>query len=1015
CNVTPGLPEPEGPSGITCNDGIDNDCDGFTDNGDAGCNSAALMARCALLPVTGLGRDKSPHVDRCTSWHQVDFEILGAGPGATITTELQAINPDGVTLGAATIQDGDFIELAALNLSESCIIRQTGNNRHRVYAPVAMVKITVADGNNTAYAFCTNIPYLDVVEPSGQVVSASEGDITPVVAAIPQVDPASLFVKVDGVDLLAELGINPATQFPGGPFSGNVLINNNLVHVSDLFVRQGVLGVLSSNTISMKLEGLGGGGHIVVVDGEPHPTALPAGWPVSCYHDDVRDIGTSSGLEIILASPMAGQVTNVVPTPVIGKVLSGKPINHLAINGMKVDTSGQIFTMGDGENSVDNFCLNFNELIGQTDILFDINTGNHPLGSFDRGSNRVVVDTLDDTSSRSFATRLFATGSVGKDVDNLPNAIVVGLSADAIRQLFEERSAEVGQQFLDTVRSKIQEQNGCDNCVTVEFDCCCNVHADVRPISPYATGNPNQLSIDVTLLDDRIRVRINLPDLTTYLAVDGHCEESGIFGECAERSDVHSDVITSTTGMWLEFDITENMIKGLEQPGEPTFSKGTSMADTDDRGSGTSCWVCDLCEFASAFAGFLLDLLTLGFLPNEDNPFYDFLIPSVESSATDQAVQDAVGSSEPDPIGLGEIVVAPEAIQGFMVTLMAGLNVVDISPLGLRASLDATFTTIQTDPTIPPTPGAVLSPAPAPGFPDQVPGSDDAYVGIADDVINQLFASLTASGLLKANCQNTGKTLNDFLNQPADCETIMGGTDNETAAQQGRCHAFKGADCAMIPVQVGMGLGILERTTCTVVKALNLRENTTVLVCAQQEVPPQLLITDDINTAPVETSVRLNDLSIAMVADRDNNGLEGELLALRGCFQQGAPTLGDCNLFAACVDLNILTEMQFQTCADGVPGIVTTPTGIATTIRQLGVVCGAASATDDMALTDAAGEGQQIMDIIHDLEDFTPPLCAQGLTLGDFVNFVNPRLISIETDGDPAMQDYLGITGRIDP
>ncbi|MEK6676847.1 MAG: putative metal-binding motif-containing protein, partial [Planctomycetota bacterium] len=30
CNVTPGLPEPEGPSGITCNDGIDNDCDGFT-------------------------------------------------------------------------------------------------------------------------------------------------------------------------------------------------------------------------------------------------------------------------------------------------------------------------------------------------------------------------------------------------------------------------------------------------------------------------------------------------------------------------------------------------------------------------------------------------------------------------------------------------------------------------------------------------------------------------------------------------------------------------------------------------------------------------------------------------------------------------------------------------------------------------------------------------------------------------------------------------------------------------
>jgi len=469
--------------------------------------------------------------------------------------------------------------------------------------------------------------------------------------------------------------------------------------------------------------------------------------------------------------------------------------------------------------------------------------------------------------------------------------------------------------------------------------------------------------------------------------------------------------------MYLEFEVTEDQMKGIAMPGEPVFEKGMTTPMTVDRGTGTGCWGCDLCSGLSIVAGFILDIITLGFLDPQDNPFYDFLIPSFEVVSTEETVQDAIGSNQPDPVELGEIKVDEEQIAEFQQTLMAGLDVIDISPLGLRASLKATFQVTQPDPTVPPTPGAVLTPADAPGFPSQILGAGDAYVALADDMLNQLFASMTAGGLLKANCSSTGKTLGDVLNLPADCETATGDTPRQAAAGQGRCHGFRVTDCTAIPTSADPILKLTEIATCTLLRNLNLTETTPLLVCAQQQIPPRMLIQDNPATSmAVETVLRLNDLSVAMVADRDGNGLEGDLLALRNCFAQGASSTGDCNLFAVCLDLNVLNSMAFQTCEDGKPGIVTTPISVATTIRKLGVVCGAATATDDDALVDAAGGDPKVTEIVNDLEMFSPPLCANGLTLGGFVNFMVPRLIAIDVPGgDPDFQDYLAITGEIEP
>jgi len=319
---------------------------------------------------------------------------------------------------------------------------------------------------------------------------------------------------------------------------------------------------------------------------------------------------------------------------------------------------------------------------------------------------------------------------------------------------------------------------------------------------------------------------------------------------------------------------------------------------------------------------------------------------------------------------------------------------------------------------------------------------------VADDTLNQLFASMTAAGKLQTGCKPSGKTIGDLL--PADCETLTGTTANATAilqgichairlhdcealpgatsplttgagaVEQGTCHGVKGDNCLTIPITVGGGLGATEIAACTGAELLHLNvglnASQPLLFCVKTEVPPRLFIQDDPSTPAVETALRLNDLVVAMVVDRDgNNALEGTLETTPNCFSSSATTTGDCNLFGACLDLNFLTSMQFQTCADGKPGLTTNFLGVQVLHRTAGVVCAATTAGPDETITGTAAENSTIDVLGNQVHAFTPPVCASGLTLDGFVSFVNPRLIAIDTDGDPTFQDYLGITGDIEP
>ncbi|HEU4401344.1 MAG TPA: putative metal-binding motif-containing protein, partial [Candidatus Polarisedimenticolia bacterium] len=985
CGAVPSLAGTEGPSGATCTDGIDNDCDGHTDGADSGCSSALLQASCALPYVVG-----QPGND-CNGKHQIVFSTSGAGPDAVVTAELLALDINGNILSVLPVRNGDLAQLASrLSPADFKAVSRTTKRitTHQVFAPIPMLRVTVKDGLNQAQAFCSNIPYLQVLEPSGTVVSESQGDVTHVLAAIPLVNPASLIVKVDGVNILPALSINPATKFPGGPYGGSVVIHGQTVTVSDLVVGSAAVGTPSSNSLTMNLSGLGCGGHIVVVDADKRPGSFPDFPAAACDKDDIRDKATSMGFAIQIDSPTPGEVTSAVPTPVTGRICHGRPIASAQINGLPLDTSGATFTPGDGEDSADTYILPINTALGRTDLGLDLASGNAPAGTFDAGSNRLVADATDDTGHRTFKTLVFATGNVAapgigslasvlrdqlqQGLDSLiadrmnvvplspgvevPNAFVVGLTPEAVQTLFTKKCQDAGPKFVDTVTAKIEAIAPIFK--SISGGCSCNPNVRIGIVD--ASGDPADISCPVTFMDGKIHVSIHLPKITVQGHAGGYCKTT-FLGICTSETIVNIDGTSTISNMRLDFDVTEAQLLGGAPP-PPAFVTGTSSVITSG-GSEVNC----LAAACNWVIEGLVTIFTFGTVDLDLSPSLNI--------ANEVDFTQAVGASEPDPVKLDQIKVDEEEVASFGQLLKGDLETVHITPGGLTAGLKGTFATTAVDPEIEAMPGAVLSPAPAPATP--VSGGGDAYVVLADDTFNQLFASMAASGKLKLGCQDSGKTVGNLL--PADCETLSGATVSATALVQGICHGVRGDDCELqsgptasaTNIEQGTchgvkgdacatiavtGLGIEERLACNATPNLNLNSATKLLFCVKQEVPPRLLIQDNPATAPVETALRLNDLSVAMVADRGNNGLDGELSSVPKCFASGAPTTGDCNLFAACLDLNFLTNLQFQTCSDGKPGIVTAFQGIQVLSRVPGVVCGGATSADDGLVAGTAAE-----------------------------------------------------------
>lgn len=297
--------------------------------------------------------------------------------------------------------------------------------------------------------------------------------------------------------------------------------------------------------------------------------------------------------------------------------------------------------------------------------------------------------------------------------------------------------------------------------------------------------------------------------------------------------------------------------------------------------------------------------------------------------------------------------------------------------------------------------------------------------------------------------------------QGAICENLTsGGTDQETAFKQGACHGAQGAVCNDVPTTSGAGaqeigtcgavqgscagLGLLsaaqcaisqlqvnitntvlrlaEEAACNVTPSKNITGSDGLLLCAAENFEPDLLIRED-NTLDntVQTDLLLNQLDIAFVLDRADDGYTGSTLDLDGCFSAEGDVAPDCLLIGVCLNLTLQTSMGIDssTCLPNQAGFTFSVDNVISSGSSLGLVCSAPTETDDQLVVGSGFDSVVVTAIENAAESFTPVFCVDGLDLNGVLDFSSSdaKLFGLTTTGatGAGFADYLGITVDLAP
>ena len=633
CSVSPGSPVAETEVAGTCADFVDNDCDGHADAADADCGSAYadLGVTCSLPHRRG-----RPGSD-CNAWHAIEFD---GGQATDVKADLLALGLDGSIVGIIeNVQTTDLAHLASRTNPEDFRVDSkveglpVGGSRHTIFAPLPLLRVTGRKGSVEDVAYCSILPYLEITEPKGVTVSLSESSDQEVKAFLPLVNVDTLGIKLDGIDVLAAIGINPATAFPTGggalcTTAGacvfqieagcgdgsmvNVEIENLRVEGLDTAIavdaKTGTETPDQVNTVSFNVKGLPAGGHIFYFTGSPLP--LPKRLSAECVIDDLTDTGTVSAFGIQIDKPVDQEIVASAPVQVLGTVCSGNPIARLRINGGEVDVTSpgkQVCTPGDGVSSADECVVDFDESLPEK-VLADAVTGGAVNASYKRGGNRVVADASDDKANRTFNTDVvFGLGSVQPEalalLDSLPKeaglramvdeiqmamateidpAFVVGLEEAAVQKFFNEKCQGAIDQFTARAQSALSGKTFAT--FDVQPDCSCdlnNIPVVLESLSFTPTAANPVCAVDFQV--GKIGVAVNLPAIHIQIGAHRSCTTRGIFGECVARTKVDLTAVTNVTDISFAFSITETQIETKAPPNKDEFFFTWNIFDPDGR------------------------------------------------------------------------------------------------------------------------------------------------------------------------------------------------------------------------------------------------------------------------------------------------------------------------------------------------------------------------------------------------------------------------------------------------
>jgi hypothetical protein len=429
-------------------------------------------------------------------------------------------------------------------------------------------------------AYCTAIPYLDLVEPNGGVISESAGEAAIAFkAAIPRTNIAGLQLRLDGVNVLPEIaalesGLNHCTY--NSPCDGTLASG---VKYTDLIVDlASSVGAFASNTISGKFESLDCGGHVVRVT-TSRANDFRQTTP-QCNLDPLTEVANASIFDVnvtdiggvTLPSPTAQITTSQKPTEVLGDICAGARIVSANVNGLPLDVTPQVTTdkgvTPQGDHIGLKVELDINVHLPQTDLRNDFDGVTTTLGTFHPGSNRLVATATENSKgARAYDSHIFAVGNnikplaidasaviVNQDVIaetmnakvhaaleakmnevmsapttiQLKNAFVLGLSAEGAQTIINSLCVDplpndgrtLGEIFKATVEDVLDNFDSNHPITTFDFDppCSCNVQTKVYVEEVVADTD---FACPLVFEDHQIKATLQLPDVRVKVRAKG--------------------------------------------------------------------------------------------------------------------------------------------------------------------------------------------------------------------------------------------------------------------------------------------------------------------------------------------------------------------------------------------------------------------------------------------------------------------------------------------------------------
>ncbi|MEO7792905.1 MAG: hypothetical protein ABIX28_25435 [Vicinamibacterales bacterium] len=1104
-----------------------------------------LWVQCSLPFTNG-----KPGGD-CEGKHSMQWRVLNGGPDLKVTAELIGLDANGQFISGFPVKLGENVQMNS-RISPTDWKFAKGKGTYDIFAPVPLLKVTAVSNGETAEAYCTNIPWVDMIKPDGGVVSAtSDGAVVDFKAAIPRTDPFKLELQLDGVNLLpliaAQEGGLQNCRFDS-PCEGNLAVPQ--VKYSNVIIDLAAdIGQLASNTISGSLEGLECGGHLVRV--ETGPALNFRRKSSQCNVDDLVDKGSASIFSVIVdeiggLATAPGLITAQTPTGVKGEICAGAPIVSANVNGKILSLAGQVTVdkgvTSDGDPIGLKVTLAIDTALAKTDLRADLDGATTELGTFHPGSNRLVAVAMEASKgARAFDRHIFAVGNnikpLGVDPSatiiqpqalsnvvnakvqsalqakmdqvlnmqtetKVKNAFVLGLSAEGAQTIIDSLCVDplpgdgrtLGQIFKATAEDVLDNFTVQNPLTSFGFDPICSCATTVKVFVESVQADAD-FACPLKFEDHKITATLKLPDVTVRVRATGPKESCvevyplpvpPFFIPLPTSTEVDAYAQVKLDDISFSYTITENDLKNKTttvstDPTDPPFKVGGKV-EIDNGGFGVSGGAGIKYGIGGEYCNFLLDafVTVLTFGQVDIGPLLDL---SIDISQTID-LADQLKPAQPNALPLPDVRVKEQTVEPYHqkmsgeVSLVSDIHITGptaaapFSGAGITVGLTGTFATTKLDLDVEGNPGIEVLESNLPTMKQmQDQGATDALVGLSQDAINMLFASLAGGGDLKVPNSDAqgcflGAKLTDVLPQNCDTLQLPGLTHlglEAVATIRGICHGIRRDPCDpltytdpdiadgdnLTQLLTGTIRGVCHGVTpdatptapgdqaclfvspegdlveigsCFAAQGLNLNLDKTdnVMFCVKGDIPTMTFPNNPAING-VTSDLALNDLSVSLIVDRDGNGaVDGPINSLPGCFT-GLETNKDCNVVAACLDINFRFAMHNTICAadPGIPGDTAKPgfqaefLDFLPIVRQIGEVCSGTTpppSPDTQVLEASSNHDGVTGPLAQNAGLLSPPICGAGLDMGGFVTCDNAKILGLESNGDPKFKEFLALT-----